>query len=153
MTHLSAVTGCGCLVVLSACTVTRQGTLMRLPRGPTVPVTVSIQEESATVRGTNPETGEKLEGTLRLEKQNRRGDRGMLGPAPVIGGEKASPGMPPPPVTGRKATLDMAGLLEGDKGTNLKCVVQIEKRIRIRGSGTCRPVEGDDLNPTYRLRF
>jgi hypothetical protein len=49
--------------------------------------------------------------------------------------------------------IEMSGRLEGDKGTTLKCVLQIEKRLKIRGSGTCRSVEGDDLNPTYRLRF
>jgi hypothetical protein len=134
--------------------VTREGTLTKIPSGPTVPISVSIQEESATVVGTDPETGERFEGIFRVNReQGGSGSGGMVNPWPATGGGAVSPGVGPPLPTGRRATLDMVGLLEGDKGTNLKCVLQIEKRLKIRGSGTCRPVEGDDLSRTYRLSF
>ncbi len=154
MTHVSAIARWGCFVVLSGCAVTREGTLTRIPSGPAVPVSVSVQEESATVVGTDPETGERFEGIFRVNREQRgSGPGGMVDPRPAMGGGAVSPGVAPPLPTGRRATIEMSGRLEGDKGTTLKCVLQIEKRLKIRGSGTCRPVEGDDLNPTYRLRF
>jgi hypothetical protein len=154
VTHLSTIARCGCLVVLSGCAVTREGTLTRIPSGPAIPVSVSVQEESATVVGTDPETGERFEGIFRITREQRgSGPGGMVDPRPAMGGGAVSPGVAPPLPTGQRATIEMFGRLEGDKGTNLKCVLQIEKRLKIRGSGTCRPVEGDDLNPTYRLRF
>jgi hypothetical protein len=104
--------------------------------------------------GTDPETGERFEGIFRVNREQRgSGPAGMVDPRPAMGGGTVSPGVAPPLPTGRRATIEMVGRLEGDKGTTLKCVLQIEKRLRIRGSGTCRPVEGDDLNPTYRLHF
>ena len=152
MSHLSAVAGCGFVVVLTACAVTREGTLTRLSSGDLIPVTVRVEEESVTIVGTNPATGEKLEGTLHVQRGDR-GGKGMLGPRPPGGRPEMSPGMLPPPATGQRATLEMTGMLEGDKGTSLKCALQVEKRLRLRGTGICRPVEGDELNPTYRLRF
>jgi hypothetical protein len=154
VTHLSAIARCGCFIVLSGCAVTREGTLTRIPSGPTIPVSVSVQEESATVVGTDPGTGERLEGTFHVNREQRgSGPGGNVEPWPPMGGGAISPGVAPPLPTGRRATIQMVGRLEGDKGTNLKCVLEIEKRVKIRGSGTCRPVESDDLNPTYRLRF
>ena len=154
MTHLSAITRCGCLIVLSGCVVTREGTLTRIAGGPAIPISVSIQEESATVTGTNSETGERFEGTFHVNREpGASGPGAMQNPWPATGGGAVSPGVGPPLPSGRRAMLDMVGRLEGDKGTSLKCVLQIEKRLRIRGSGTCRQVEGGDLNPTYRLRF
>ena len=150
----SLVMGCALGLLLGACAVTREGTLTRLPSGATVPVSVSIREDVATVTGTDPATGERLEGIFHTSAGERTtGPRGVLGPSPALGGGAVSPGVPPPPATDRRSTIDMVGRLEGDKGTSARCVLQIERGLRVKGSGVCRGEEGDDQSPTFRLRF
>src|SRR5664280_3817332 len=77
------VAGCALPLVLSGCVVTRAGTPTKIPDGPAVPVTVAVREESATVRGLNPLTGEALTGVLQIEHAER--PSGGLAPAPGIG--------------------------------------------------------------------
>jgi hypothetical protein len=142
---------CGGLVLLAACAVTRQGTLTKLPPGPEIPVTVSVTETEATLTGTDPQSGEQFEGTFNVVET--KGDRGMLGPDSPMGGGSMTPGLPPVPRTGTKDTIQMAGRLDGSKGTSLKCVVQVERTLTLKGSGICWVVDSDDPNPAYRLTF
>jgi hypothetical protein len=151
MSRRWSVVACGYLVLLCACTFTRKGTLTKLPTGPEIKVTVAVAETSATVKGTDAETGEEFEGVLHAEEV--KPDRGMAAPAPPLGGGSVTPGVAPPPMTGARETIQMSGRLEGSKGTSLKCVVQVERTLTLKGSGTCRIADSDDLNPAYRLRF
>jgi hypothetical protein len=151
MSRRRSVVACGCLVLLAACTFTRKGTLTKLPTGPEIAVTVAVTETSATVKGTDAETGEEFEGVLHAEEA--KPDRGMAAPAPPLGGSPVTPGVAPPPMTGARETIQMSGRLEGSQGTSLKCVVQVERTLTLKGSGTCRIADTDDLNPAYRLRF
>jgi hypothetical protein len=141
----------GVLVLLAACAITRQGTLTKLPTGPEIPVTIAVTETDATLTGTNPETGEEFSGTLYAEET--KGDRGGFGTKQPVGGGSVTPGVAPPPMTGTRETIVMSGRLEGDKGTSLKCMVQVERTLTLKGSGVCRVVDSDDPNPAYRLRF
>jgi hypothetical protein len=143
---------CVGLGILSACVVARQGTLTRVTGGAPVPVTVRVEADSATVRGTDPATGERLEGSFHVDRE-QRGARGVLAPPAPVGGGSVSPGQPPSPVSVPRATLRMSGRLDGDKGTSLTCVLEVERRLRLRGSGLCRPIGGDEPAVTYRLRF
>jgi hypothetical protein len=51
------------------------------------------------------------------------------------------------------AVLDLVGNLWGDRGTRLRCSLQVEKRALIRGQGICRDPDADDDAPFYRLTF
>jgi len=133
-------------LLLGACVVTRAGTLTRVPGGPEIPVTVAVKEESATVRGTNPQTGEALTGVLRVEHAER--PPGGLAPVPGIG-----PQIGLAPVTGGPVVMVFVGRLEGDRGTNLKCRLEVERRLRLRGRGVCRLADSEDQFPLYRLSF
>ena len=64
-----------------------------------------------------------------------------------------SPGVGPRPATGRQAILEMAGRLEGDKGTSLRCALEVRKGLRLRGEGVCRTLEGQEEITLYRIRF
>jgi hypothetical protein len=143
---------CGSLGLLGGCVVTRQGTLTRLPDGAAVPVTVQVEADSAIVSGTDPATGERLEGHFRVDRSERT-ERGVLAPPAPVGGGTMSPGQPPSPASGRPATLRLSGRLDGDKGTSLTCVFEVEKRLRLRGSGLCRTLGAEEPSGTYRLRF
>jgi hypothetical protein len=140
------VAGCAFPLVLGGCVVTRAGTLTKLPDGPKIPVTVAVKEESATVRGTNPKTGEALTGVLRVEHAEH--PPGGLAPAPGGG-----PYIGLAPVPGGPVVMVFVGRLEGDRGTNLKCRLEVERRLRLRGRGVCRLADSEDQFPLYRLSF
>jgi hypothetical protein len=138
--------------VALSCTVSRQGTLETLPTGPVIPVTVSVEGDAVAVRGRNPATGETFEGRLAKVVRGRAGSGSWYpssggGVTPMPGGISAAG------TGGNETTIDVAGNLEGDQGTTLRCVAQVERRLRLRGGGTCA-VEGDAVSTTsYRLRF
>lgn len=154
MTNRAVFAGFCVAVAGLACTVTRHGTLERLPAGPVIPVSISVQEEAATVVGTDPQTGERLEGVFHVSHEERPAERrGMVAPVPPMGGGAGSPGVAPPSPSDRRSTIEMVGHLEGSKGTSAKCTLQIFRGLRVRGSGDCRADEGDDQHPTFRIRF
>lgn len=126
--------------------VTRAGTLTKIPGGPEIPVTVAVKEESATVRGTNPKTGEALAGVLRVEHAER--PPGGLAPAPGSG-----PNIGLAPLSGGPVVMVFVGRLDGDRGTSLKCKLEVERRLRLRGRGVCRLADSEDKFPIYRLSF
>ncbi|HVN31140.1 MAG TPA: hypothetical protein VMT45_04075 [Thermoanaerobaculaceae bacterium] len=146
----SLVAGGG-LVLLAACAITRTGTLTKLPTGPKIPVTVAVTDMDATLTGTDAQTGEEFKGTFHVVET--RGDRGMLGPNSPMGGGSMTPGLPPEPRTGTKETIEMAGRLNGSNGTSLQCVIQVERTLTLKGSGTCMLADSTDLNPVYKIRF
>ncbi len=133
-------------LLLGGCVVTRAGTLTRVPGGPEIPVTVAVKEESATVRGTNPQTGEVLAGIFQVEHAER--PAGGLRPVPETGPQTGFA-----PVTGGPVVMVFVGRLEGDRGTSLKCRLEVERRLRLRGRGVCRLADSDDQFPLYRLSF
>jgi hypothetical protein len=135
-------------LVLGGCVVTRAGTLTRVPGGPEIPVTVAVKEASATVLGVDPQTGETLAGVLHVEHAER--PPGGLAPVP-------SPGLGPhiglAPETGGPVVMVFVGRLEGDRGTSLKCRLEVERRLRLRGRGVCRLADSEAQFPLYRLTF
>lgn len=133
-------------LALGGCVVTRAGTLTAVPAGFEIPVTVAVKEESATVHGLDPRTGEELAGVLRVEHAKR--PAGGLAPAPGIG-----PHLGFAPVTAGPVVMVFVGPLEGNRGTSLECTLEVERRLRLRGRGVCRLAEGDDRTPAYRLSF
>ena len=153
MSPRTVAAGCGFVVLLAACAFTRHGTLTRTSSGAVIPISVVVREDSATLRGTNPENGESLEGLFHIDNTERpRAPIGLSGPAPAVGGA-VSPGVGPRPVTGQAAILEMAGHLEGDKGTSLRCALEIKKGLLLEGSGVCRTLEGQEEITLYRIRF
>ncbi len=151
MRHRCVVAACGCALLFAGCATTRHGTLKKLPSGPEIPVTVTVSESEATVRGTDARTGEQFEGTFRAAESSA--DRGMLGPAPAVGGGAVTPGVAPVPVRGTKGTIHMTGRLEGSKGTSLRCTIEIQRTLTMKGGGPCILLDSGDLNPAYALRF
>jgi len=150
----SLAVGCSFALLAVACVVTRQGTLTKVSSGAVFPVSVVVAADSATVRGTNPENGESLEGTFHLDSEGRApSPMGVPGPAPPIGGGAVSPGTGPRPVSGRPVVLELTGRLEGDKGTSLRCSLQIKKGLRLEGMGLCRSLEGEEESAVFRIRF
>jgi len=146
--------GCALTVLLAACAVTRQGTLTRISSRVAIPISVVITADSATIRGTNPENGESLEGILHLDREERaRAPIGMPEPVAPVGGGSVSPGVGPRPATGRPAILEMTGRLEGDKGTSLRCALEVKKSLKLQGVGVCRTLEGQEEPTLYRIRF
>jgi hypothetical protein len=134
------------------CAVSRQGTLETLPSGPVIPVTVSVEGDGVLVRGQSPATGETFEGRLMKVSPGRSGGGGWYpssggGVTPLPGGIGATAS------GGTEKTLDVAGNLEGDHGTTLRCVAQVERRLRLSGGGICRVDSAVDNPLTYRLRF
>jgi hypothetical protein len=114
-------------------------------------VTVSVTETDATLRGTDPQTGEEFEGSFHLVET--RGEHGMVGPDSPMGGGSMTPGLPPVPRTGTKETIEMAGRLKGSNGTSLQCAIRVERSLTLKGSGTCLLADSTDPNPTYTIRF
>ena len=142
---------CGCSALLAACAITRQGTLNRLPTGPRIPITVEVSDTEATVQGTDRQSGEEFEGTLRVVET--KGQPGGPTPNLPVGGGSMTPGLPPAPRSGGKATIRMVGRLEGSKGTSLKCAIEIERTLTLKGSGVCLIADTNDPNPAYTIRF
>ena len=133
-------------LALGGCVVTREGTLTPVSAGVAIPVTVAVKEESATVHGIDPRTGEELAGVLRVEHAKR--PPGGLAPAPGIGSHLGFA-----PMAGGPVVMVFVGPLDGNRGTSLKCTLEVERRLRLRGRGVCRLAEGDDETPAYRLSF
>ncbi len=153
--HLgSATLGCGLALLAGACAFTRSGTLTNAGTGAVIPVSIEVGSESATVRGTNPANGERLEGTFHLEPKERTPEEVSLpGPPPPMGGGAVSPGTGPRPAARAPAVLNMSGRLEGDKGTSLRCGLQVKKGLNLEGVGVCRTAEGEGTLVVYRIRF
>jgi hypothetical protein len=135
----------------AACTVSRDGTLALVPDGPTIHLKVSVTNSEIVVGGVDPATGERLSGTL----SRVGGERGSQEPWDA-GSSKA----PPSPGAGgvvssgeTELRMNVAGILEGDHGTRLRCVAEVERRLYLRGGGTCVAAEGGEGAPSYRLKF
>lgn len=135
------------------CTVTRQGTLQLLPGGASIPVTVTVEGDSLSLVGEHPETGERLAGRLRKVAGDEPTSEpwypsSPTGGAPRPGGISGVGGE-----AGTEKTLNLSGTIEGDRGTRLRCLVAVERRLYLRGGGTCRLEAADDNAPSYRLKF
>lgn len=139
-------------VVLAACTVTRQGTLEELSSAVTLPVALTVESDSAWVRAVDPRTGEVLQGRLTLDPSGRHNRPGLHPEPPLPSGSAglgaAGAGMPLRGGT----VMNLTGLLEGDQGTMLRCTVQVEQRVRLRGSGLCHDTR-ERVQRSFRLRF
>jgi hypothetical protein len=137
-----------------ACAVTRQGKLLVPGEDRSIPLTITLSSSTAEVTGFDPVTGERFMGAFQEEANARRPvDSGSMGP-PIGGGPApiGSEGVVGGSV--RDATINMTGSLTGDRGTELLCVLQVEKRVLIRGAGTCRSQGAlDDEGKIYRLSF
>lgn len=150
-----AAAGLGLAATLFAvgCTVSRAGTLELLPGGSTFPVKVSVEGDAVSVRGTDPATGEAFDGRLAKVVQKGPGSGSWYpspaGPTtPSPGGLSATGG-----ASGTQTTIDVAGDLSGDRGTTLRCVAQVERRLYLAGGGICRVIGAGEDAPTYRLKF
>ena len=153
MSPRTLAVGSSLVVLLAACAFTRHGTLTGTESGVVIPMSIVIKEDSATMRGTNPENGESLEGLFHIDSDERpRAPIGLPGPPPPVGGA-VCPGVGPRPATGRPEILEMAGRLEGDKGTSLRCALEVKKGLKLKGEGVCRALEGQDEITLYRISF
>jgi hypothetical protein len=135
----------------AACTVSREGTLALVPDGPTIHLKVSVTNDQVTLDGVDPVRGERLNGTL----TRVGGERGSQEPWDA-GSSKA----PPSPGAGgvvssgeTELKMNVSGLLEGDRGTRMRCVAEVERRLYLRGGGTCVAADGAEGAPSYRLKF
>jgi hypothetical protein len=141
-------------LLLVGCAVTRSGSLSVPGEERSIPLTVSLAGSAAEITGFDPVTGERFEGTLSEDTAIRRPfDGGALGP-PIGGGPApiGSEGITSGSV--RDTTINLTGSLRGDRGTELLCALQVEKRTLIRGAGTCRPMDGlGKEGKLYRLSF
>jgi hypothetical protein len=138
----------------TGCAVTRQGTLAVPGEDRSIPLTISLTSSTAEITAFDPVTGERFEGAFQEEATTRRPiDSGSMGP-PIGGGPApiGSEGIAGGSV--RDATINLTGSLTGDQGTELFCALQVEKRMLIRGAGTCRPRGAlDEEGKIYRLSF
>ena len=142
----SAALALGVALLAGGCTVTRPGTLLPLPAGAAIPVTVTVTEDAATIRGVDPATGERLEGVLAAERPPR--PPGGLAPIPP-----AAPPVGVAPAATGPVVIFFSGHLEGDHGTRLTCTLEVERRLRLRGSGLCRLAGEAKGPPEFRLTF
>lgn len=139
-------------IVLLGCTVTRQGTLEELSGAITLPVAVSVESDSAWLRAVDPRTGEVLQGRLSLDPSGRH-IRPGLHPEPPLPSGSAGMGAAGAGVPLRGGTvMNLTGQLQGDQGTTLRCTVQVEQRIRLRGAGLCHDTR-EGIPSSFRLRF
>lgn len=137
-----------------ACAVTRQGTLSVPGEERSIPLTVSLSGSAADVTAFDPVTGERFSGTLREEPTTQRpAATAMTGP-PVGGGPAPIGAEGAAGASLRETAINLTGSLRGDRGTELRCVLQVERRMLIKGAGTCRPADAlDDEGRIYRLVF
>jgi hypothetical protein len=138
-------------LVSAGCSVSRKGTLTLGPAGPVIPVKVSVTTEQVVLEGVHPATGERLRGTL----TKVGGERGSQEPWDAGTGHA-----PPPPGAGgvvssneTELKMNVAGTLSGDLGTRLRCVAEVERRLYLRGGGTCVAESGGEGAPSYQLKF
>jgi hypothetical protein len=141
-------------VGLSGCAVTRQGKLSVPGEDRSIPATVSLGGSSADITAFDPVTGERFSGSLREEPTTQRAaGTAMMGP-PVGGGPAPIGAEGAASALLRETMINLTGALRGDRGTELRCVLQIEKRALIKGAGTCRPADAlDDEGRIYQLSF
>ena len=137
-----------------ACAVTRQGTLSVPGEERSIPLTVSLSGSAADITAFDPVTGERFSGTLREEPTTSRpAGTAMMGP-PVGGGPSPIGAEGAAAASLRDTMINLSGSLRGDRGTELRCMLQIEKRMLIKGAGICRPADApDDEGRIYRLVF
>jgi hypothetical protein len=137
-----------------ACTVTLQGKLAVPGEDRSIPLTITLSGSAAEVTAFDPVSGERFKGEFHEESTSRRPiDSGSMGP-PIGGGPApiGSEGVAGGSV--RDTTINMTGSLTGDRGTELFCALQVERRMLIRGAGTCRPRGAlDEEGKIYRLSF
>ena len=138
-------------LLAAGCTVSRDGTLTLVPDGPEIHVKVSVTTEQVVLDGVLTATGEHLRGTL----TKVGGERGSQEPWDA-GSSDA------PPLSGAggvvssgdtELKMNVAGTLSGDLGTRLRCVAEVERRLYLRGGGTCVAEAGGEGAPSYRLKF
>lgn len=147
-----ALPACFISILLSACTVTRQGTLEEVNGTLTLPVTASVASDSAWLRVVDPRTGEVLQGRLSLDPGGRHNVPSPH-PQPALPSGSGGLGAAGAGVPLRGGTvLNLTGLLHGDQGMTLACAVQVEQRIRLRGTGLCQE-RREGASSTFRLRF
>ncbi len=140
------------LTVLNACAITREGTLEEIPSAVSLPMTVSVESDSAWVRAVDPRTGEVLQGRLILDPGGRH-HRPALHPQPALPSGSAGLGAAGAGVPLRGGTaMSLIGQLEGDQGTVLRCTVQVEQRLHLRGAGVCLDTR-EKAARSFRLRF
>ena len=139
---------------MTACAVTRSGTLSMPGEERTIPLTVSLSGSTADVTAFDPVTGERFSGSLREEVTTQRpAGTAMMGP-PVGGGPAPIGAEGAASASLRETMINLTGSLRGDRGTELRCVLQIEKRMLLKGAGTCRPADAlDDEGRIYRISF
>jgi hypothetical protein len=134
----------------AACTVSRDGTLTPLAAGAAIALKVSVTNEEVHLEGVDPATGEHLVGTL----ARVGGERGGQEPWDAGSGNAPLPGAQGV-VSSNETELKMnvAGTVIGDRGTRLRCVAEVERRLYLRGGGSCAAADGNGGRPSYRLRF
>ena len=145
---------CGLLLLTipcMACTVSRDGTLTLVPAGQVVLLEVSVTNEQVTLDGIDPATGERLRGVLKKVG----GERGTQEPWDAGSGHSAPlPGAGGVVSSGdTELKMNVEGTLAGDLGTRLRCVAEVERRLYLRGGGSCVAEGGDGQAPRYRLEF
>jgi hypothetical protein len=133
------------LWALLGCSVTRPGTLQRMPDGPVVEVKVTVEGEAASVEGVDPQTGERLLGRFHDE----RAPDTSGAPKVILVPDESGPALQ----SARDTTLRLIGTLEGDQGTRLRCSLEVQRRVLIRGAGSCRPIDSTGETTLYRLKF
>ena len=133
------------LWALLGCSVTRPGTLQRVPDGPVVQVKVTVEGEAASVEGVDPQTGERLLGRFHDERAPDTSGAPKVSVVP----EKSGPALQ----SARDTTLKHVGTLEGDQGSRLRCSLEVQRRVLIRGEGWCRPIDRTSETTVYRLKF
>ncbi len=135
-------------LVVAGCALTRHGVLRSLDGPDAFDVTVTVETDTVSVHGTDPTTGETFDGRfVREEGTEDRSRMGVTGGVPPTGAE---------PVSGtavQSPTMNLSGFLEGDGGTRLRCSIQVERRVLIRGSGLCRTELEGGSSRRYRLTF
>lgn len=133
------------LWALLGCSVTRPGTLQRIPDGAVVQVKVTVEGEAASVEGVDPQTGERLLGRFHDERTPEASGAPKVSVVP----EESGPALQ----SARDTTLRLIGTLEGDQGTRLHCSLEVQRRVLIRGVGWCRPIDSTAEATVYRLKF
>jgi hypothetical protein len=141
---LSVVLVVAALMVLPACTLTREGSIQLLPDGDSATLSVELDGRDGTVRAVHPLTGEILRGSIQpLEPAS------MPTAAPPDSTGLAGFEPQPAPLTVGNSSRRSAVTLRGDADTLLECVLSIRRGVRPSGTGTCIDGHGN----RYRLRF
>ncbi len=139
-------------ILLTACAVTRQGTLEELSGAVALSVAVTVEADSAWLRAVDPRSGEVLQGRLTLDPSGRHNRPGFH-PEPPLPSGSAGLGAAGAGVPLRGGTvMNLTGLIQGDHGTMWRCTVQVEQRLRLRGAGLCHDTR-EGGGSSFRLHF